>query len=180
MTRRSTVVVLLSLALAACQPTVEEDRVSNEETTATGAGTPMAHLCDAFDVTVVEGLAIPDGAETQVVPGAFHDGYGWCTVRLDGGRALAIEVDFADSQAAQSALADERWRSEELSVGDATGFTGRTGPADDDGGRAVLGDDERVVRVTVEPSMVAEPADARRVAGEIATVVLRTVSTQDR
>lgn len=170
MIRRAAMAVLVTLCLAACQTTVQEDPVNTE----------TGQLCDAFDVTGVDGLIVPDAAETQAVAGAFLDGYGRCTVRLDGGRALALEVDHADSQAAQGALADEQWKSADLSVEDATGFIGRTGPADDDGGRAVLGNDARVVRVTVEQSLVADGAEADRVAGDVARVVLHTLSAQDR
>lgn len=52
----------------------------------------MAQVCGAFDVAEVDGLAVPEAAETRAVPGAFLDGFGWCTVTLDGRRALAVEV----------------------------------------------------------------------------------------
>lgn len=93
MIRRATMAMLLSLCLAACQPTAQENPMNEEKTTrATGAETPMAQVCGAFDVAEVDGLAVPEAAETRAVPGAFLDGFGWCTVTLDGRRALAVEV----------------------------------------------------------------------------------------
>lgn len=135
-------------------------------------------ICEAFDIAGVEGLTIPDAAETRVRRGAFLDGYGRCMVHLHGGRALALEVDFADSQAAQAALADERGKTEDLSVAGATGFAGLGGTFGRNGGRAVLGDDARVVRVTVEPSVIVDGAEADRVAGDLAIVVLNSLNAQ--
>ena len=154
----------------------------NEEKTtrATGAETPMAQVCDAFDVAEVDGLAVREAAETRAVPGAFLDGFGWCTVTLDGRRALAIGVDHADSPAAQAALTNTQGKTHNVSVADATGFAGRTGPAEHHGGKAVLGDDRRVVRVTVEQSLIDDDAQADRVAEDLALTVLRSVSAQDR
>lgn len=37
----------------------------------------VTQLCEAFDISGVDGLQIPAAAETRVVSGAFLDGYGW-------------------------------------------------------------------------------------------------------
>lgn len=176
MRRAAAVALLLPLSLTACQDTHEEEPVNAQDQTSGAAGEePMSRLCDTFDVTQVEGLVIPGQAETHAVAGAFLDGYGRCTVRWEGARALAIEVDYADSSAAQNALSDEQWKTADLSDADTTGFVGRLGPADDSGGRAVLGDDARVVRVTLEQSLVTADAPADQVAGELALVVISTL-----
>lgn len=176
MRRAAAATLLLALVMTGCQNTSEEDPVSGED--ATDAATTqerMTQVCDTFDVSDVEGLVVPGRAEVRAVQGAFLDGYGQCTIRLDGASVLAIEVDFADSSAAQEALADEQWKTEDLSEGEASGFTGRTGAAQDSGGRAVLGDDDRVVRVNVEQSVIADDAAVDRVAGDVAVVVLSTI-----
>lgn len=43
----------------------------------------------------------------------------------------------------------------------------------------MLGDDERVVRVTIEPSLIVEGADPARVAGDVAIVVLTSLNAQE-